>query len=190
VERIDPPPPNRSGVGSGLYATNLTKKFSSQDFWKKFYQVKSSQKMLTNFVSSQDEKMPVNPNPSLEAQKTDFNFFLTQKFHHHRVQHPRKPLNDIHNAIYRKFTILISFNQTRKSFQISVIHDGENSSSTFKGLPRNLENCHYHGNVISHNNVQAAISNCRKLMGVIVMDDHFLMLQTIPERVRDLQVFF
>lgn len=45
------------------------------------------------------------------------------------------------------------------------------------------QNCHFHGRVVSHGNLRAAISDCQKLMGVIIKDDHFLMLQTIPERV-------
>uniref|UniRef100_A0A915EMN6 Peptidase M12B domain-containing protein n=1 Tax=Ditylenchus dipsaci TaxID=166011 RepID=A0A915EMN6_9BILA len=64
----------------------------------------------------------------------------------------------------------------------SVVRDG-NSSTISKGFPSHINtDCHFHGQVISHNNEKAAISDCSKLMGVIVNDDHFLMLQTIPHR--------
>lgn len=57
-----------------------------------------------------------------------------------------------------------------------------------KGLPSTFDyNCHYHGLVKSHGNVSAAISNCRSLMGIFVMDDHFLVLQTIPPRLKNNQ---
>lgn len=73
-------------------------------------------------------------------------------------------------------------------FQISVIREG-NASKTIYGLPSNLDfNCHFHGKVVSHGNVSAAISNCHTLMGTIVMDDHFLVIQTIPERLKAYQV--
>lgn len=72
---------------------------------------------------------------------------------------------------------------------ISVIHEADGGITKTNGLPSNLKtNCHYHGNVRSHDNVKAAISHCNNLMGVIVMDNHFLMLQTIPERIRHEQV--
>lgn len=68
---------------------------------------------------------------------------------------------------------------------ISVIHDKDGTIINTKGLPSNIKtNCHYHGNVKSHDNVKAAISHCSNLMGVIVMDNHFLMLQTVPERLK------
>uniref|UniRef100_A0AC35G3W0 Peptidase M12B domain-containing protein n=1 Tax=Panagrolaimus sp. PS1159 TaxID=55785 RepID=A0AC35G3W0_9BILA len=68
---------------------------------------------------------------------------------------------------------------------ISVIHDKNGTIINTKGLPADIKtNCHYHGSVKSHDNVKAAISHCNNLMGVIVMDNHFLMLQTIPERLK------
>lgn len=38
--------------------------------------------------------------------------------------------------------------------------------------------------------MKAAISDCGALMGSIVMEDHFLVLQTLPKRVHHLQVGF
>jgi hypothetical protein len=69
-------------------------------------------------------------------------------------------------------------------FKVSVIRDGE-QNQTFRGLPKQVRaDCHFHGRVLSHGSVRAAISDCRRLMGVIVHDDHFLVIQTIPERLR------
>lgn len=63
-----------------------------------------------------------------------------------------------------------------------------NDSQTINGLPSQFSaNCHYIGQVVSHGH-PAAISDCRKLMGVIVTDQHFLMLQTLPERIHHEQV--
>ncbi|RCN47000.1 hypothetical protein ANCCAN_06931 [Ancylostoma caninum] len=45
-------------------------------------------------------------------------------------------------------------------------------------------NCHFQGTVSSHGHVPVAISDCRHLMGTLVMDDHFLILQSIPGRVQ------
>ncbi|VDK47676.1 unnamed protein product [Anisakis simplex] len=71
---------------------------------------------------------------------------------------------------------------------ISVIRDGNHSERT-NGLPSNLDsNCHFVGKVTSHGDVAAAISNCHSLMGTIIMDDHFLMIQPIPERLKAYQV--
>jgi hypothetical protein len=65
----------------------------------------------------------------------------------------------------------------------------ENSSEIIEGLPtQSLADCHFIGEVISHGH-SAAISDCRKLMGVIVTDQHFLMIQTLPERLHHEQVF-
>lgn len=65
-----------------------------------------------------------------------------------------------------------------------------NETYTTKGLPLNLQgNCHFHGKVVSHGNVSAAISNCKDLMGTIMMDDHFLLLQAIPKRFKSDQVY-
>ncbi|VDL84768.1 unnamed protein product [Nippostrongylus brasiliensis] len=52
-----------------------------------------------------------------------------------------------------------------------------------KGLELD-HNCHFQGTVSSHGQVPVAISDCRSLMGTLVMDDHFLVLQTVPQRVR------
>ncbi|KAI1724134.1 reprolysin family propeptide domain-containing protein [Ditylenchus destructor] len=71
----------------------------------------------------------------------------------------------------------------------TTIRDGK-KTSTFAGLPPNVNiDCHFHGRVVSHNNIKAAISDCQKLMGVIVHDDHFLMLQTIPQRLHTNEQF-
>ncbi|KAJ1363898.1 ADP,ATP carrier protein [Parelaphostrongylus tenuis] len=40
------------------------------------------------------------------------------------------------------------------------------------------------GTVSSHGMQPVAISDCRSLMGTLVMDDHFLVLQTVPQRIR------
>ncbi|KAM3729229.1 putative disintegrin and metalloproteinase with thrombospondin motif adt-1 [Dirofilaria immitis] len=68
--------------------------------------------------------------------------------------------------------------------KISVVRDGRKSSKS-RGLPAHLKaDCHFHGKVLSHNNVSAAISYCNHLTGTIIMDDHFLLLQTVPQRLR------
>ena len=73
---------------------------------------------------------------------------------------------------------------------VTVIRE-DNNVKKFNGLPEHLEtDCHYHGEVKSHGKIKAAVSNCRELMGMIVMENHFLMLQTIPKRIRDHQVCF
>ncbi|EJW74048.1 hypothetical protein WUBG_15044, partial [Wuchereria bancrofti] len=69
---------------------------------------------------------------------------------------------------------------------ISVVRDGSRSSRS-QGLPAHLKaDCHFHGKVLSHDNVPAAISYCDYLTGTIVMDNHFLLLQTVPQRLRHL----
>uniref|UniRef100_A0A0K0D1N6 Pep_M12B_propep domain-containing protein n=1 Tax=Angiostrongylus cantonensis TaxID=6313 RepID=A0A0K0D1N6_ANGCA len=45
-------------------------------------------------------------------------------------------------------------------------------------------NCHFQGTISSHGMQPVAISDCRTLMGTLVMDDHFLVLQTLPQRIR------
>ncbi|VDK73283.1 unnamed protein product [Litomosoides sigmodontis] len=72
-----------------------------------------------------------------------------------------------------------------KISQISVVRDGEKSLKS-RGLPANLKaDCHFHGKVLSHNNVSVAISYCDYyLTGAIVMSDYFLLLQTVPQRLR------
>ncbi|PIO72566.1 reprolysin family zinc metalloprotease [Teladorsagia circumcincta] len=40
------------------------------------------------------------------------------------------------------------------------------------------------GTVSSHGKVPVAISDCRSLMGTLIMDDHFLVLQSVPQRIR------
>uniref|UniRef100_A0A0R3RG31 Pep_M12B_propep domain-containing protein n=1 Tax=Elaeophora elaphi TaxID=1147741 RepID=A0A0R3RG31_9BILA len=68
---------------------------------------------------------------------------------------------------------------------ISVVRDGKKSWKS-RGLPAHLKaDCHFHGKVLSHGNVSAAISYCDRLTGTIIMDDHFLLLQTVPQRLRD-----
>lgn len=63
-----------------------------------------------------------------------------------------------------------------------------NDSQTIEGLPGQLSaECHSIGRVVPHG-YPAAISDCRKLMGVIVTDQHFLVLQTLPERIHNEQV--
>uniref|UniRef100_A0A7E4UZ46 Peptidase M12B domain-containing protein n=1 Tax=Panagrellus redivivus TaxID=6233 RepID=A0A7E4UZ46_PANRE len=67
---------------------------------------------------------------------------------------------------------------------VTVIRDG-NMTTEHKGLPIGDKSCHYHGKVPTHGGVKAAVSQCSgQLMGIVVMDDHFLMLQTLPKRVR------
>ncbi|KAK0403268.1 hypothetical protein QR680_016824 [Steinernema hermaphroditum] len=66
----------------------------------------------------------------------------------------------------------------------TVVRHG-NASSTRSGIPAGLDySCHYQGKVLSHEGRAVAVSDCRHLMGTIVMEDHFLVLQTIPKRVR------
>ncbi|CAJ0935639.1 unnamed protein product, partial [Mesorhabditis belari] len=63
---------------------------------------------------------------------------------------------------------------------ISVIRDGENATRLEK---LNLDySCHYQGKLTSHKDAPIAISDCRTLMGTLVLDEHFLVLQTIPQR--------
>ncbi|KAK6040612.1 reprolysin family propeptide [Cooperia oncophora] len=52
-----------------------------------------------------------------------------------------------------------------------------------KGLDLD-HSCHFQGTVSSHSRVPVAISDCRSLMGTLIMDDHFLILQSVPQRVR------
>uniref|UniRef100_A0A158R565 Peptidase M12B domain-containing protein n=1 Tax=Syphacia muris TaxID=451379 RepID=A0A158R565_9BILA len=71
---------------------------------------------------------------------------------------------------------------------VSAIYGGPNRVQERKGLPENLKySCHYQGFVRSHNNISAAISNCNNLMGILVMPDHFLIIQTIPQRLNTTQ---
>ncbi|KAL3103375.1 hypothetical protein niasHS_002561 [Heterodera schachtii] len=67
---------------------------------------------------------------------------------------------------------------------ISVVRHA-NRTVTHRGLPhRPISNCHFHGRVLSHGGFRAAISDCHRLMGIIVQEDHFVILQTVPERMR------
>uniref|UniRef100_A0A914LBW7 Peptidase M12B propeptide domain-containing protein n=1 Tax=Meloidogyne incognita TaxID=6306 RepID=A0A914LBW7_MELIC len=53
------------------------------------------------------------------------------------------------------------------------------------GFPSHVKtNCHFHGIVLSHGNIKAAISDCNRLMGIIIHEENFLVLQTLPERVK------
>ncbi|CAI4233289.1 unnamed protein product [Auanema sp. JU1783] len=65
---------------------------------------------------------------------------------------------------------------------ISVIRNGTDAKE-FKGLPLKAD-CHYQGNLLSHSNERVAISDCNQLMGTLHMDDHFLIIQTVPHRVQ------
>ncbi|CAD5234701.1 unnamed protein product [Bursaphelenchus xylophilus] len=65
---------------------------------------------------------------------------------------------------------------------ISVIRD-VNSSVEYEGLPTLDQSCHYIGHVVDDNH-KAAISDCKRLQGVVVTDQHFLVLQSIPERLQ------
>ena len=69
--------------------------------------------------------------------------------------------------------------------KISIIREN-NHSRVFDGLPTSDLLCHFHGRVVSHGGISAAISDCTELglMGVIVHENHFIILQTIPERIR------
>ncbi|CAJ0583415.1 unnamed protein product, partial [Mesorhabditis spiculigera] len=63
---------------------------------------------------------------------------------------------------------------------VSITRHGENSTKE-NGL--NLDySCHYMGKVVSHGNAPVAMSDCRTMMGTLVLDKHFLVLQTIPQR--------
>uniref|UniRef100_A0A914HYA2 Peptidase M12B domain-containing protein n=1 Tax=Globodera rostochiensis TaxID=31243 RepID=A0A914HYA2_GLORO len=67
---------------------------------------------------------------------------------------------------------------------ISVVRHA-NQTISRQGLPRrSFSNCHFHGHVLSHGGFRAAISDCHRLMGIIVQKSHFLVLQTVPERMR------
>uniref|UniRef100_A0A1I8B7N0 Pep_M12B_propep domain-containing protein n=1 Tax=Meloidogyne hapla TaxID=6305 RepID=A0A1I8B7N0_MELHA len=51
------------------------------------------------------------------------------------------------------------------------------------GFPSHIKtNCHFHGIVLSHGNIKAAVSDCNRLMGLIIHEEKFLVLQTLPER--------
>ncbi|EPB68497.1 reprolysin family propeptide [Ancylostoma ceylanicum] len=65
---------------------------------------------------------------------------------------------------------------------VSVTRNGTQVTEQ-KGLPMDY-NCHFQGTVSSHGHVPVAISDCRHLMGTLVMNDHFLILQSIPRRVQ------
>ncbi|KAF1748497.1 hypothetical protein GCK72_024964 [Caenorhabditis remanei] len=88
--------------------------------------------------------------------------------------------NDTYHLNLRKNSRIVS------PHIISVIRHADDSVTTYNGL-RNYEHCHYQGEVKSHGNMKAAISDCGALMGSIVMEDHFLVLQTLPKRVHHLQ---
>ncbi|CAD6189314.1 unnamed protein product [Caenorhabditis auriculariae] len=68
---------------------------------------------------------------------------------------------------------------------VTVIRQGDNVTQ-FNGL-QNYRHCHYQGKVKSHGDRAAAVSDCGSLMGSLIMEDHFLVLQTVPNRVRHLQ---
>lgn len=65
---------------------------------------------------------------------------------------------------------------------VSIVRNGSEVRER-KGLELD-HNCHFQGTVSSHGRVPVAISDCRSLMGTLVMDDHFLVLQTVPHRIR------
>ncbi|CAI2356296.1 unnamed protein product [Caenorhabditis sp. 36 PRJEB53466] len=88
--------------------------------------------------------------------------------------------NDTYHLNLRKNSRIVS------PHVISVIRHGDNDVTTYEGL-RDYQQCHYQGEVKSHGNMKAAISDCGALMGSIVMEDHFLVLQTLPKRVHHLQ---
>uniref|UniRef100_A0A0N5B844 Peptidase M12B domain-containing protein n=1 Tax=Strongyloides papillosus TaxID=174720 RepID=A0A0N5B844_STREA len=65
----------------------------------------------------------------------------------------------------------------------TVIRDGNNTTK----VKFNFDDCHYQGEVISHG-VNAAISDCSEnLLGTIAMKDHFLIVQTIPRRIKNIE---
>uniref|UniRef100_A0AC35TW99 Peptidase M12B domain-containing protein n=1 Tax=Rhabditophanes sp. KR3021 TaxID=114890 RepID=A0AC35TW99_9BILA len=73
---------------------------------------------------------------------------------------------------------LISHNLT------TVIRDG-NEAVTTKGLPYpSSKHCHYIGEIVSHQNRKAALSDCAQLTGTLVMEDHFVIIQTVPQRIK------
>ncbi|UMM42765.1 hypothetical protein L5515_018465 [Caenorhabditis briggsae] len=88
--------------------------------------------------------------------------------------------NDTYHLNLRKNSRIVS------PHIISVIRHGDDAVTTYDGL-RDYNQCHYQGEVKSHGNMKAAISDCGALMGSLVMEDHFLVLQTLPKRVHHLQ---
>ncbi|VDD96513.1 unnamed protein product, partial [Enterobius vermicularis] len=83
------------------------------------------------------------------------------------------------------FTLELSPNRQLISPHLTTAIRDANTVLEQHGFPKNIDySCHYHGLVKSHGNVSAAISNCRNLMGILVMDDHFLVLQTIPPNLK------
>ncbi|VDN01757.1 unnamed protein product [Thelazia callipaeda] len=140
---------------------------------------------------------------------------VAQDFHHHltkrdiqqifgvsrHVDVPEYALVNVNQKKYNNGTLYLSFDAWDQNFcidlkpnlkllsphLISVIREGKRNFSS-RGLPEHLKaDCHFHGKVRSHNNVSAAISYCGHLTGTIMMDDHFLLLQTLPQRITHTQ---
>ncbi|KAI6209515.1 hypothetical protein M3Y96_00229400 [Aphelenchoides besseyi] len=109
---------------------------------------------------------------------------------YHLIRTKRRVLSDQKrelrfNAWDHEYVVELQPNDKLVSPQIKSVIRDYNSTEEYRGLPiERPRNCHYIGHLVSHNHQKAAISDCRKLMGVIVTEEHFLMLQTIPDRLR------
>ncbi|EJD75358.1 hypothetical protein LOAG_17486 [Loa loa] len=155
-----------------------------------------------------DQEFLVNLKPNLKLLSPHLNFHhrltkreLQQIFavsHHKDV--PEYELIDVNRKQLTDGTIHLLFHAWDQEFLvnlkpnlkllsphlISVVRDGKKSSRS-RGLPTHLKaDCHFYGKVLSHDNVSAAISYCDYLTGTIIMDDHFLLLQTVPQRLRNI----
>ncbi|KRX90681.1 A disintegrin and metalloproteinase with thrombospondin motifs 16 [Trichinella pseudospiralis] len=84
-------------------------------------------------------------------------------------------------------TLLVSFEAFKQHFMLVLkpvdplvskeanffIQNGPKRSSL---LPRH---CHFHGHAISHGNKSVALSICNSIRGILILDDHFLVIQPL-----------
>ncbi|KJH42085.1 reprolysin family propeptide [Dictyocaulus viviparus] len=82
-----------------------------------------------------------------------------------------------------EFVLDLQPNHKLVSPHIVVITRNGSDVSERKGLDMD-HSCHFKGTISSHGMAPVAISDCRSLMGTLVMHDHFLILQTVPQRIR------
>ncbi|CAK5115368.1 unnamed protein product [Meloidogyne enterolobii] len=96
-----------------------------------------------------------------------------------RIENKNNNLRHLHfKAFNSSYLIQLIPNKLISPHMISVF-----DSKQQYGFPSHIKtNCHFHGIVLTHGNIKAAISDCNRLMGLIIHEENFLVLQTLPER--------
>ncbi|KRY13501.1 A disintegrin and metalloproteinase with thrombospondin motifs 16, partial [Trichinella patagoniensis] len=86
--------------------------------------------------------------------------------------------------------LLVSFEAFKQHFMLvltpvdPLVSEGanffiQNGLKRSSLLPRH---CHFHGHAISHGNKSVALSICNSIRGILILDDHFLVIQPLLDR--------